>query len=82
MRKIGMLVTMIVLIASAGWSGPTPPGVHTYCEGICEGTGQPILYKCGYTVSGPQCCSRARTKACPGDTFSGTCTENLGTILC
>jgi hypothetical protein len=75
-----MLVTMVVLTASAGWSaGGT---VSTYCEGVCEGTGQPILYKCGYTVSGPQCCSRARNNACPGDTFSGTCTETYGTLMC
>lgn len=81
MRKIWMLVTMVLLTASASWSGGT---VYTYCEGICESSGQPVLYKCGYTVSGPQCCSRARNNACPGpgDTFSGTCTETYGTLFC
>lgn len=75
-----MLVTMVVLTASAGWSAGG--AVATYCEGTCANSGQQVVYTCGYGVSGPRCCSRARSNACPGDEFDGTCTETYGTLLC
>lgn len=80
MRKILMLVTMAVLTTSAGWS--LGPNISTYCEGTCLSSGQQVVYTCGYGVSGPRCCSRARTNACPGDEFNGTCTETYGTLGC
>lgn len=80
MRKILMLLIMVLLTTSAGWSAGG--AVATYCEGTCESSGQQVVYTCGYGVSGPTCCSRARRYACGSDSFVGTCTETYGTLLC
>lgn len=78
MRKIWMLVTMVLLTTSAGWSA----GTNASCQGTCVDSGQPVSYRCGYNVSASQCCSQTRTNACPGDLFSGTCRGTNGTIGC
>ena len=79
-RKIGMLLAVVLLTGFA--STVRAVNIHTYCAGTCVYGGQPVVYQCGYGVSAPTCCARARNNACPGDEFSGECEENYGTLFC